>query len=225
MSAAYPKSLLNWTARLNSQTVFAADPNTLAAEIDAIESAVGTMPMNEPSPLTNAVSTFSSMSQRLSAAYLQSGHPYAEISRSAFPVPHSAVLTFNPGNPTRPTGPPGVFYPAYISTAGYIQVQDTGVWMVNSNQVWDYATSGWVQNVLYVGGAQVRRAVFDYSMFPTSGSNSFGERFINQYGMTSMTWLGRINAGTLVRVASGNYTNRNPLLVESYSLSAYFLRP
>lgn len=227
MAAAYPKSLLNWTNRLNSQTVFAADPNTLAAEIDAIETAIGVMPMNEPLPLTNAVATYPTMSARLTAAYLQSGHPYVEASSAGFNLPHvngGTGLQFNPGFPTRPTGPPGTVYPAYFGVSGNITIQDTGVWLINAHQVWDYAGQGWVQHVLYVGGAQVRRSVFNYSMFPSSGSNSYGERFINQYGHTETTWLGRVNAGTLVRVASGNYTNRSPLKVESVSLSAYFLR-
>jgi hypothetical protein len=223
MAAAYPNSLLNWTARVNSQTVQAADPNTLAAEIDAIESAIGTNPQNEPSPLTNSVVSYANLSQRVSAAYLQSGHPYIGISGS-FNVSHSASLVFNPGTPTRPTGPPGTVYPAYVGVSGNITIQDSGLWLINANQSWDYAQSGWVQHVLYVAGAQVRRSVFSYDQFPSGGSNSFGERFINQYGMTETTYLGRINAGSVVRVASGNYTNRSPILVESATLTAYYLR-
>lgn len=227
-AAAYPKSLLNWTSRLDSQTVFAADPNTLAAEIDAVETAIGVMPMNEPSPLTNSVSQFATMSARLSAAYLQSGHPYIEVSAGTFNLSHvsgGTGLQFNPGFPTRPVGPPGTVYPAYLGVSGNVTIQDTGVWLINAHQVWDYATTGWTQHVLYVGGAQVRRSIFNYNTFPSGGSNSFGERFINQYGHTETTWLGRVNAGTIVRVASGNYTNRSPLPVISTSLSAYFLRP
>lgn len=223
--ATYPKALLNWTARVDSQTAWAADPNTLAAEIDAIEAAIGTMPMNEPTPLTNAVSVFSTMSQRLTAANLQSGHPFIELTNSGFSVPHSATLVPNPSFPSRPSGPPGTVYPAYFGTSGNMTVKDTGLWLVNANQVWDYAQTGWVQHVLLIGGARVRRDVFDYSMFPQSGSNAYGERFINQYGMTETTFLGRVNAGTLISVSSGNYTNRSPLTVESTSLSAYFLRP
>lgn len=224
MAASYPKSLLNWTARVNSQTVWAADPNSLAAEIDAIETAIGTMPMNEPTPLTNAVAEFSNMSQRITAAYLQSGHPYVDISQSGFKVYHGTALTYAPGAPTRPTGPPGTIYPAYIGISGNLTIQDTGLWMINANTVWDYATAGWVQQVLFVGGAQARRSVFSYDMFPKSGTNSYGERFINQYGMTETTWLGRINAGTVIKVGLGNYTNRSPITIEAYGLNAYFLR-
>jgi hypothetical protein len=220
VSAAYPASLLNWTQRLNSQTVQAADPNTLAAEIDAVEQFVGTNPHIESSALTGATKTFTNLSARVSATMLQSGHPYIELGQSAEKVYHSTNGTHVQKNTYNVTSS----WPNYIS-AGNIVIKDAGIWIVNANQVWDSAAAGWVMHILYAGSAQLRRSIFSYDQFPKGGSNSYGERFINQYGMTETTYVGRLSAGTVISVSSGNYTNRNPLLIESMSLSAYFLRP
>jgi hypothetical protein len=221
VTAAYPSALLNWTARVNSQTIFAVDPNTLADEIDAVETFVGLNPQVEPSGLTGSQKAFASMSARLSAAYLQSGHPYIEVSGTQQRVFHS---TSSGGIVHAPFGFINKEWPGYISS-GNIVIKDAGIWLVNTRVVWDYATSGWVQHVLLNGNSQLRRSVFNYSMFPSSGSNSFGERFINQFGMTETTYMGRLTTGSVISTGVGNYTNRNPLPIESMSMSAYFLRP
>lgn len=226
MAASYPASILNWTSRLNSQTVFAADPNTLAAEIDAIEGIIGTNPHLEQSAVQGATTTFATMSARLTSAYLQTGHPYVELSGNGQNVPHSSqntgLVAAVFGAPSVRT--PGTLWPGMVTGSNVI-IQAAGVWLINAHVTWDYATSGWVQHVLRNGSGQMRRSVFNYSMFPQSGSNSFGERFINQYGMTETTFVGRLAAGATINVALGNYTVRNPMPIIGINLSAYFLRP
>lgn len=223
MPAAYPASLLSWTQRVNSQTVFAADPNTLAAEIDAVEQYVGTNPQNESSALTGATSTFASLSQRVSAAMLQTGHPYVEISNSTnFQIWHSTTTghTGNVGFHTTNSN-----WPGYIGSSGNVTVQDSGIWLVNVHLQWQYAASGWVEHVLYKGSTELRRAFFSYDMFPASGSNTYGERYLNGNGATETSFLGRLSAGTVVSVAAGNFTNVNPLSITEGSMSLYFVRP
>ena len=223
MSAAYPASLLSWTQRINSQTVYAADPNTLAAEIDAVEQFVGLNPQNESSALTGATNVFASLSARVSSAMLQTGHPYIEISNSTnFQVWHSTS--------TGHTGAVGFHttnsnWPGYIGSSGNVTIKDTGVWLVNAHLQWGYAASGWVEHVLYKGSTELRRSFFSYDMFPASGSNTYGERYLNGNGHTETTFLGRLSAGTVVSVAAGNFTSVNPLPIVSGSLSLYFVRP
>lgn len=221
--AAYPSSLLSWTQRINSQTIYAADPNTLAAEIDAVEQFVGVNPQNESSALTGASTTFSTMSARVSAAMLQTGHPYIEVSNSAnYNIWHSTA-TGNVGNVGFHTTNSN--WPGYIGSSGNVTIQDAGLWLINCNLTWQYAASGWVQQVLYKGSTALRRDFFSYDMFPASGSNTYGERFINGQGHTETTFLGRLSAGTVVSIAAGNFTNVNPLAITGGSLSLYFVRP
>lgn len=223
MSAAYPASLLNWTNRINSQTIFAADPNTLAAEIDAIEQFVGVNPHIESSALLVTNRTFTSLSARVSDAMLQKGHPFIQIVRTnPWNVPHSTSTTHVLQNPYNINSS---IVGNYIISGGTITIQNTGLWLVNAEQVWSYAQSGWVMMELRSGSTTLRRNVFSYSQFPQSGSNTFGERFLGQSGHTETTYLGRLNAGTVISVSSGNFTNVNPLAVNSMSLSMYYLRP
>lgn len=222
MAASYPASVLAWTSRINSQTVQAADPNALAAEIDAIETYVGVNPHVESQARTGATKTFASLSARVSDAMLQNGHPYVEVYRSgAWSVYHSSSgshVSKIPFNAAKSS------WPNYFS-APNVTIKDAGVWYIKGHVVWQYATAGWVQAVLYDGSGQIDRSVFNYSMFPRSGSNSYGERFINQFGHTDVSYFGKLSAGSVISVSAGNYTNRNPLPIVSASLSMYFIRP
>jgi len=223
MTAAYPSSILSWTQRVNSQTVWAADPNTLADEIDAVEQYIGINPQIESSALTSATKTFSSMSARLSDAMLQRGHPFIEINRSTnWNVYHNTSSTHTAKNAFNNVVSP---WGNYVGSGGNITIRDTGVWFIEASQRWQYATSGWVMQELYAGSAIIDRDIFSYSQFPQSGSNVYGERFLNTDGYNKTTFLGRITAGTVVSVASGNFTNLSPLQVQSMSLSLYYLRP
>lgn len=221
MSAAYPSSLLNWTARLNSQTVWAADPNTLAGEIDAIESFVGVNPHVEPSPRHGATYAFSNLSTRVSQAMLQTGHPFVELSKSGSVVYHSTA-TAGLGHLGMETIVAG--WPDYVS-GGSIVIKDTGVWAIHASVIWPYETGGFVTHTLMFGGSIMRRSVFNWDQFPASGSNTYGERFVNQNGATETNFLGKVNAGTVVSIYCGNMTNKSAVAIVGSTLSAYFLRP
>lgn len=223
MSAAYPASVLAWTNRINSQTVFAADPNALAAEIDAIETIVGTNPQIESAALSGSTRNFATLSARVSSAMLQNGHPYIQIQRAnPWAVSHSnstTHVTQNPYNIVSST------QGNFTLSNGVVNIQNTGVWLIDAEQRWDYAASGWVMQELYSGGTVLRRNVFSYSQFPSSGSNTYGERFLGLNGHTQTTYLGRLTQGTVISVASGNYTSSNPINVNSMTLTLYYLRP
>lgn len=223
MTAAYPSSILSWTQRINSQTVWAADPNALADEVDAVEQYIGVNPHIESSALTNATKTFSNMSARLSDAMLQRGHPYIEINRSSnWGVLHNSSASHTTKNAFNSVGSP---WGNYVGSGGNVTIQDSGVWLIEASQRWQYATSGWVMQELYGGAAVLDRDIFSYSQFPQSGSNLYGERFLNLNGYNKTMFLGRINAGTVISVRSGNFTNTSPLQVAYMSLSLYYLRP
>lgn len=223
MAASYPGATLSWTSRINSQTIYAADPNTLAAEIDAIETYVGTNPHHEPHALTGGTKTFSNMSARLSSAMLQDQHPYYEIYRSTNQnISHSTASTHVQQNyfTTEKSS-----WSGYGISGGTVKIKDAGVWLIHATQKWNYTSSGWVQMQLLSGGSILDRDIFNYSLFPRSGSNSYGERFLNDDAYTHTSFLGRLGAGSVISVSSGNYTNSNPLAIQWMSMSMYFVRP
>lgn len=222
MAAVYPGAIVSWTQRINGETVWAADPNALAAEVTAIETYLGGNPQIEHASIAGSVKTFNTTSERISAAMLQNGHPFVEISRSDnWGVLHSTNATHTGQNPFNTVT---ASWPNYTN-AGTIVIQDTGFWVVNATQRWAPASSGWVMMNVLSNGSVLRRDIFSYSQFPSSGSNTYGERFLNQEGFTDSTYLGRLVKGTVLSVASGNFTNVNPLNVHSMNLSAYYIRP
>lgn len=226
MAAAYPQALFSWTNRVNGQTVYAADPNELAAEIDATEAILGTNPQNEQNPFTNSIAKYATVSARLSAANGQTTHPYVTMVSKNFKVAHHAFPgVWNPGSTSKPTGAPGTVYPAYYGTGGNLTIQDAGLWLIEFNQIWLNASSGWVMTDLYVGSGIVSRNVFSYDQFPKSGSNAYGEKFEGLDGHTHNSFLGTIGKGTVVRVMSQNATPTSPLTVAFANMNAYFLRP
>lgn len=220
-SAAYPNALLSWTQRVNGETVWAADPNALAAEVDAIEQVIGVNPQNEPSALQGGTSQYSTLSQRVSESMLGQGHPYVQLGQVSSDVWHSTQ--------TAALGHLGMNTLLYgwsnMTAGGSIVIQDQGIYLINADVVWPYLTGGWVTHVLMFNGNQMRRSIFNYDQFPTSGSNTYGERFINQNGYTETTFVGHVNAGTVVSIFVGNMSNQNPVSIVGSSLSAYFLRP
>jgi hypothetical protein len=78
---------------------------------------------------------------------------------------------------------------------------------------------------LYANGGVLRRDIASYNQFPANGSNAYGERFLNLDLHNEVTFLGRLPAGTVISVQSGNFTNLSPLQVQSMALSMYWLRP
>jgi hypothetical protein len=78
--AIYPNSIFPWTQRQNNiDVVWAADPNELAAEIQAIESIIGTNPNIETHPPTGNNVTYGSLSSRVSDAENNALLPYAVL--------------------------------------------------------------------------------------------------------------------------------------------------
>lgn len=225
MTAAYPTSLLSWTQRVNGATVWAADPNALAAEIDAVEQFVGLNPQTESQALTGATKNFSSMSARLSDAMLQRGHPYIELARNTDWNIGYSTNSSNGYVADNPYGTVNSAWPGYSASGGHVYIKDAGVWLISASQVWEYASSGWVLMALKEGSSNLRKTIFSYSQFPASGSNAHGERFQGQTGYTEATFVGRLPAGAVIGVASGNYTNLNPIAVKSMNLYMYWLRP
>jgi hypothetical protein len=222
--ASYPTSVVNWTQRIDGETVWAADPNALAAEIAALETYIGPNPQIESFAVNGATKTFSSMSARLAAAQAQTGHPFVEISRNTnWNVAHSTdVSTFHAV--ANPFGTTTTGWGNYLNGSGTITIVDGGVWILHAFQRWAYAGSGWVMMQLMSNGAVLRRDIFSYSQFPGSGSNAYGERFLNLDGHNEATYVGWVGPGTVIGVSSGNFTNVNPLAVQSMNLSAYFLK-
>lgn len=222
-TAAYPKAVASWTARIdNVNTVYAADPNTLAAEILAVESALGPMPQVESPVPVGSPLTYSTVGDRINAAMLQTAHPYAELYKSNFKVGYGKLVQV----------PYLLNYAVYNSfsvvedewnyfNGSDITIQAPGVYLIDGFQVWDFYTSGWLFHMLVINGAVARGDLWQWN-FPTSGPNS--ENYDGHWARTGWAWMGPLAKGDRVRVASQNATTKNPYTVVGSSLRVYYLR-
>lgn len=240
--SSYPNAVFGGVNATNGETIYAADPNTLASEIAAVESTVGLNPQIESQPISGSPVSYSSLSARVSAAMRGDTHPYVDLfnvratsSTYAFTVGHKLATDSNSIDYAVYNPPYSIAYqPPYANAttayvnSGYITIRDTGLWYIEANQVWDAMSSpqGYVKLFLEIGhGNLVRQDLFNYGQFPTGGSNTFGETYAFQNGYTHVEFMGVITAGTTVRCLSGNSTPINPFGVKSSTLRAYMIRP
>jgi hypothetical protein len=211
----YPKALSGWTDRINNvDIVWAADPNTLAAEIISIESTVGTMPMVEPNPPVGKPLTFSSVSARISD--VQNGYhlPYVELIASNFRVGYGSY--FN--------GVPNVYQPL-VDDFNYFNGSDisigaNGIYVIDVFQVWQPWVSGYVNIHLTINNNLARTATWSWDSVPTNGPISWQNRTAN----AGIAWMGPLQYGDRVRVVSENGTNWQQYGVNYSSFRAQFIR-
>jgi hypothetical protein len=217
----YPKSISSWTDRIDgSSTVWAADPNELASEIIAIEQVFGTQPNIEGKlPVGNPV-TYSTVGARISDTLLRNQAPYVSLTAGRFTVPYYST--------TAEHGRYISFNRAYDSTGKYFNGSDitipkggTGLYIANSYVTWDYYTSGYVMSHLIINGVDWQSTRWDWD-FPTSGPDDASYK--NRWATTAFTWMGKLTAGTRVRVIAENGTAKNPYQAENAYLDLHYLR-
>lgn len=217
----YPRALSSWVDRLNNiDTIWASDPNTLAAEIISIEQTLGTMPQVEALvPVGNPL-TYNSVSARISDAMLDAQHPYVELKVSHFKIPD--------GTQAQPRGGINAYtkYNPVSDNWGYFNGSDIttradGLYYVHTHQAWENYTSGWLHHLLIINGTEAGRDKWSWDQ-STSGPSPGS--YAGKWAYTSVDWIGTLHKGQRVRVVSVNGTNKTGYEVMNSDLRMYYLR-
>jgi hypothetical protein len=218
--AIFPKATFSWgTDRVDNQDiVFANDPNSLAAEVGAIETTVGAMPQVEKSPFVGNPVTYGSVDARISDVAAGNLNPYCSISVSNF-------FVFNNQGPGSRWGHFNTFSKVFDPFGYYngtdITIQASGLYIITGAQQWNWHDSGYLFHSLYLAGLWSAGHRWDWSAFAGSGPGAFeNDRFAN----TGWTWMGALAAGTRVQVVSENGTSFNSYPVGSSYVKLYCLR-
>lgn len=223
----YPSAIASWTDRIDqADTVWAKDPNSLAAEIVSMEKTLGTMPHVEGSvPVGNPV-TYSSVSARISAVMLGSNMPYVSLYLNPFNLTYGGT----PGQAVYNTYKPLQDQYGYFNGQD-ITIQATGRYLIDAYQGWEPHNQGWLsislvyQNGIFSGGT----TMLPGSVFLRGDTWNWDLSPVNKYnpedsnGNTGLTWMGVLQKGVRVRVASQNGTTRNPYRVLNGSLKLQYL--
>lgn len=216
--AVFPKSIVSWTDRVDEQDViFANDPNSLAAEIIATETALGALPQQEKSPFTGNPVTYGSVDARISDAAAGNLNPYVSVTTSSF-------FVFNQQGPGSRFGHINTFQKVYDPFGFYngtdITVQVSGLYLIQGQQSWDWHDSGYLFHSLFIDGLWYCGHRWDWNF------GLFGPSFYqdSRPATTAFTTLAPIAAGKRVQVVSENGTSRNPFRAQNSWLRMYCLR-
>jgi hypothetical protein len=216
--AIFPKSVVSWTDRIDQvSVVWANDPNSLAAEIIAIENTLGAQPQVEPSPFTGNPVTYSTVGARITDAMSGNLNPYVSITNSSF-------FVFNQQGPGTRFGHFNSFQKIYDPYGFYngtdITVQATGLYLITGSQSWGWHDSGYLWHSLFIDGLWSCGHRWDWDFA------GFGPGFYedDRPATTAFTWMGPIAAGKRVQVVSENGTSFNPYPVSNSYLRMYCLR-
>jgi hypothetical protein len=216
--AVFPKSVVPWTDRVDNQdTIFANDPNSLAAEIIAMENTLGVMPHQEKAPFVGNAVTYASVDARISDAAAGNLNPYCSVTTSTFFVFNQQSFGTRFGHFNTFSK---VFDPYGYYNGSDITIQASGLYLITGSQSWDWHDSGYLWHSLWIDGLWSAGHRWDWN-FGLSGPSFFES---DRTADTGFTWMGAIPAGKRVQVVSENGTSRNPFRVTNSWLRLYCLR-
>jgi hypothetical protein len=224
MQSVFPKSIVSWTDRVNGEIIWAADPNSIAAEVVAIEKAIGINPQVEYSPPFGPPIQYASEAAKISAWGLGLNNPYLSLQLDEFDIDWQQSTNIN-GPDFLVSHPP---FHVRRDTHNYFDglcmtVRATGLYLVIQHQEWEYRPSGWCRNQCHVNGECRRQCVWDFDQFP-QGNNRFGQTYNGERGFTDTIHFEHMVAGDLVRLFLGNATDKQHLRCHTSTFEAYFLR-
>lgn len=214
----FPKALKTWTDRVDEiDTVWANDPNQLAAEIISVESTLGVMPQVENSPYTGNPVTYGSVSSRISDVLAGTLQPYCSLTVDNFQVynnqgagsGYGQYVSFNKN-----------YDPNGCYNGSDMTVPATGLYIINGWQSWEWHSSGFLHHSLYINGVWNAGDMWKWG-FATSGPEYYSS---NRFATTNFAWMGVIPKGQRLRVVAENGTSKNPYRVANSWLRLYCLR-
>ena len=217
-NAVFPKSVLSWTDRIDEvNVIWANDPNSLAAEIIAMENTLGAMPQVESAPYVGNPIAYDTVGHRISDVLAGNQMPYCSVTTST-------QFVYNNQGPGSFWGHFNTFNKVYDPFGYYngsdITVQASGLYLITTSQQWQWHDSGYFRHSLYCGGIWMCGDRWDWNFGPFGPSYYDNDR----PAATSTTWLGPLAAGTRVQVVSENGTSFNPCEVSNSWMRMYCLR-
>lgn len=214
VQAIYPKGVVPWVPRKDLvNVVYAADPNTIAAEVGAIETTLGTNPQKETAPPVGSTVVYSTVSGRIHAAVVGSLLPVCTLSNNSFTVSNSAATgSFNT-------------YNVLDDGFGYyngsdITAQADGWYILSAEERVDWWSSGYMHVTLYIGNTWISDDHWSWD-FPENGH---GGRWNGRNHVMSTVWQGVVHKGQRIRVKTENGTGRANIGVSDAFLRASFIR-
>jgi hypothetical protein len=221
-NAQFPNGLFSWTDKQdNTDDVMAIDPNSLAAEVGAVESTLGVLTATEKSPPSGPSLKYATVDARLSAMANNANLPVVELASSSTTVPNwiGAGTNYGQWNVYAPALDPFSFF-----NGSDISIPDNGWYRVSAGQWWSWWSIGYDMISLYENTTLLQQDLWSWEL---TGNVSAGQlqagASIHRPGNTHVEWEGRLYAGDRIRVLSENGTTNSPQSVSNLWLKVSFV--
>jgi hypothetical protein len=226
----YPDGIFPWVDRVDQQDIdFAEDINSVAAEVEAIETTVGETPQIEPNPPSgNGPINYSSISTRITDAMNNTNLPTVKLNNSSFTCGNNSsgflvpfFVDFDP-------------FECYNGTD--ITVPASGWWIVTSTHTVDWWNDGYWHHYLCFNGLgnilddDLIDWQFSGNLFPTGLSLpvqllqprwwQFGKRSRT----TRTTWQGLLHKGDRLSTFTENGTSNSNHVARGLSIAAIMVK-
>lgn len=202
MSATYPNGIFAWTPKQDLVTeVDANDVNSMATEIQGIETIIGTTPQIESSPPVGSAITYATMSSRVSAAMNNANLPVAVLTNAKGIFINAGQQIFN--TYTKTYDPYGIF------NGSDMTVPCNGYWSIHADQKWNQHGNNFRGgNVLflYLNGSWISADIWDWSAAFANTEYNYATNVFNSNGYTRVSWEGLLHQGDRVQLLSANST-------------------
>lgn len=214
IKAVYPNGIVPWSNRVDRlNTVYAVDPNTLAAEVVAIQSTIGTNPQIESSTPVGTKVVYATVNARIHDVQMGNQLPAITVTAPTFSVKNDGVLHTN-------SYPNTSFDPMSLANGIDFTVKAPGWYRVWAKQRYFWAASGFVMVKLTVGSNVVDEDFWSWDF----SENKPGGNWHNQPKMLSVMYEGVIQRGQRVSVTSVNSSNLTLLQVDQAVLKLSWVR-
>ena len=218
IQALYPNGVFQWTDKIDQQNiVFAIDPNSIAAEVVAIENTLGTNPQIEPSPPMGTPITYQTVSQRITDAMTNRQMPVCSLTQQKITCSNVSNGILNFYKPD--------FDPHNMHNGTDITFPADGWWIVTATQTWDWWDRGFSHFRLCLNGLQ--NILSDHLINWEFPGNSifggipgrwqlFGRRPLN----STVWWQGPAHKGDRISGVSENGTTNSNQNITNLSIKA-----
>lgn len=230
VQAVYPAGVFPWVDRVDQQDiVFAEDVNPLAAEIEAIETNVGTTPNVESSPPNGGQAiTYPTLSSRVSDAMDNAQLPICTLGSPSFTCPNNTSGSLIPHQRR--------FDPFNCYNGTDFTAVASGWWVVTGTMVWDWWSDGYSEHRLCLNGfnnyIDCHSLDWEFSGNQIPQAEIFPQPIVTprwwEFGKrpkgTSVTWQGLLNKGDRLSMLAENGTSNPGHTITNVSFKAIMIR-
>jgi len=223
MKPVYPAGIFPWADRIDNVNIdFANDINSVVAELESIETTLGTNPQIETNPPTGTSITYPSVSARLSDAMNNNNLPVCSLSATQLTFGNTTIGQLN--NYTKNYDP----YKMFNGTD--VTAPVNGWYTIIAHQTWLWQNNGYSYTTLTLNGSNnvIADHLIDWQFSGnTSTSSGFTPRwqvFGKRNRLANIAWSGLLHKGDRVSVTSENGTAAAQITITNLFLKAACMR-